>query len=248
MSLPKPYFVSEDQRITIYHGDSLTVASLLDGGSIDLVLTDPPYNVRSADIVLAGRSAMARDFGEWDEDWSPVPHLIEWERLLRAGGSVLAFTSDRLLSAYREGPLKPRGTVVWHKDNPPPHPRPAYVQATEWIVWLQKEGAAATWNGNGYTINVEHDSAPSGSERTPHPTQKPIDLMRRLIQRHSNPGDMILDPFMGSGTTLRAAADLGRRAIGIELHNEIGHGEKGRPVDRRYCDMAVERLRQGVLL
>jgi len=235
MSLPTPYWTSEDGRLVIYHGDCLDVLPELVGGGVDLILTDPPYNVRSVDIALAGRSAMVRDFGEWDEDWSPVPHLIEWERVLRDGGSALAFTSDRLLSAYREGPLKPRGTVVWQKDNPPPHPRPAYVQATEWIVWLQKEGAAATWNGTGYTINVERDAAPSGSERTAHPTQKPIDLSRRLIQRHSNPGDLILDPFMGSGTSLRAAADLGRRAIGIEINED-------------YCRIAIERLRQGVLL
>ena len=227
----KPYY--DSGGISIYHGDCLEVLPSL--GSVDLVMSDPPYNLRSEDIVLDGRAPMLRDFGGWDEDWHPEPHLVEWARLLRAGGSVLAFTSDRLLSEYRCGPLKPRGTVVWLKENPPPHPRPAYVQATEWIVWLQKEGAAATWNAGGYTINVERDAAPSGAERSAHPTQKPLDLTRRLIQRHSNPGDLILDPFMGVGTTLRAAKDLGRRAIGIEL-------------EERWCKIAVKRLAQEVLL
>lgn len=231
--LPTPYY--DQDGITIYHGDCLDVLAGLDAGSTALVLTDPPYNVRAADIALAGRAPMARDFGEWDEDWHPRVHLEAWERLLRPGGSVLAFCSDRLLSAYREGPLKPRGTVVWEKENPAPHPRPAYVQATEWITWLQKEGSAAVWNAGGYTLNVERDAAPKGNERTEHPTQKPIDLTRRLMRRHSNRGDLILDPFMGSGTTLRAAKDLGRRAIGIEI-------------EERYCEIAVERLRQAVLL
>ena len=227
-----PYY--DRLGITIYLGDCLEVMPRLAAGSVALVLTDPPYNTRSTDIALDGRSPMVRDFGEWDEDWQPKPHVDQWGRLLRVGGSVLAFTSDRLLSAYRGCSLKPRGTVVWLKENPPPHPRPAYVQATEWIVWLQKEGAAATWNAGGYTLNVERDAAPNGAERTAHPTQKPIDLTRRLMQRHSNPDDLILDPFMGSGTTLRAAKDLGRQAIGIEI-------------DEAYCEMAVERLRQSVL-
>lgn len=229
----EPYY--DQDGITIYNADCLDVLPQLEAGSVALVLTDPPYNVRAADIALAGRAPMARDFGDWDEGWHPGPSMAAWERALRPGGSVLAFTSDRLLSAYREGPFKPRGTVVWQKDNPAPHPRPAYVQATEWIAWLQKEGAAAVWNAGGYTLNVEHDSAPSGGERTAHPTQKPIDLTKRLIRRHSNEGDLILDPFMGSGTTLRAAKDLGRRAIGIEINKD-------------YCDIAIERLRQGVLL
>ena len=226
----EPYY--DRDGITIYHGDCLEILRSME--PVDLVFTDPPYNVRSSDIELAGRSAMVRDFGEWDEGWSPAPHLEAWERILCAGGSVLAFTSDRLLSAYREGPLKPRGTIVWVKENPPPHPRPAYVQATEWIVWLQKEGAAACWNAGGYTLNIERDAAPSGLERTAHPTQKPIDLTRRLVQRHSNKGDTILDPFMGSGTTLRAAKDLGRKAIGIEI-------------EERYCEIAVQRLSQEVM-
>lgn len=233
--MPQPYYHDERAGITIYHGDGLEVTAGLVAESVALVMTDPPYNVRADDIALAGRAPMARDFGEWDEGWHPGPSMAEWCRVLRPGGSVLAFTSDSLLSAYREGPFKPRGTVVWQKDNPAPHPRPVYVQATEFIAWLQKEGAAAVWNAGGYTINVEHDSAPSGTERTAHPTQKPIDLTRRLMQRHSNVGDLILDPFMGSGTTLRAAKDLGRKAIGIEI-------------EERYCEIAAKRLAQEVLL
>ena len=73
---------------------------------------------------------------------------------------------------------------------------------------------------------------PEGQED--HPTQKPEALMRQFIAHTTNPGDLILDPFMGSGTTLRAAKDLGRRAIGIEL-------------EEKYCEIAVKRLAQQVL-
>ncbi len=228
----KPYY--DREGITIYHADCRDVLPALADGSIDLVLTDPPYNVRAEDIELRGRAPMLRDFGAWDEDWHPQELLSEASRLLVPGGSLLSFTSDRILAEFRVGPLKPRGTVVWWKTNPAPHPRPQYVSATEWIVWLSKPGAAATWNGNGYVVNVLREAACGGDERGEHPTQKPIKLVRELTLRHSNPDHLLLDPFMGTGTTLRAAKDLGRRAVGIEI-------------EERWCEDAATRLSQEVL-
>ncbi len=221
----KPYY--EDESVTIYHADCRDVLPTL--GPVDLVLTDPPYNTLSEDIALEGRAPLRRSFGAWDTDWHPP--LDQWAAVLRPGGSVRAFSSDRLISEYRAGSLKPRGTLVWVKDNPAPAPRPAYVQATEWIIWLQKEGAPATWNGDGYTLNVIYEPSAAGAERTEHPTQKPLAVLRPLVLRHSDPDDTILDPFMGSGTTLRAAKDLGRKAIGIEI-------------EERYCEIAAKRMSQ----
>lgn len=236
LSLPagiKPYYLDDKSGIAIFNCDCREVLPTL--GRVDHVITDPPYNVRSADIELEGRSAMKRDFGKWDEEWQAAPFVDSLTPIVRAGGSLLSFTSDRLISQFREtNGWKPRGTLVWVKDNPAPHPRPAYVQATEFVVWLQREGAAAVWNGNGYTLNVLRASVCAGDERTEHPTQKPLNLITELIQRHTNTDDLILDPFMGSGTTLRAAKDLGRRAIGIEL-------------EEKYCEIAALRLAQEVL-
>lgn len=226
----KPYY--ERDGIVIYHGDCRDVLPTL--GPVDHVITDPPYNVRADDIDLEGRSAMRRDFGEWDQEWHPSESLCQWHRLMRLGGSVLAFTSDRLISEYRTSMFKPRGTIVWEKDNPAPSPRPGYVQATEWIVWLQKEGAKAVWNANGYTTNVLNYPVCAGNERGDHPTPKPLALLKELVARHTDPGETILDPFMGSGTTLRAAKDLGRKAIGIEI-------------SERWCEVAARRLEQAVL-
>jgi DNA modification methylase len=226
-----PYYA--DDAVTLYLGDCREVLPTLVG--VDAIVTDPPYNVRAEDIALDGRAPMKRDFGAWDEGWSASGFLTLALPSVRVGGSVLAFTSDRLLSEFRSHDgFTPRGTVVWEKLNPAPHPRPAYVSATEWIVWLQKPGKAATWNGNGYTVNILRYAVCAGLERTDHPTQKPEGLMCELISRHTNGYDVVLDPFAGSGTTLAAAKRLGRKAIGIEL-NEA------------YCEIAANRLRQGSL-
>lgn len=236
----KPYY--QDSLVTLYHGDCrevlagpelLRASGLL--ATVDHVFTDPPYNVRAEDISLEGRSPMKRDFGEWDQGWSATEFLSLVTPRLRGGGSLLSFTSDRLLSEFRTfGGLHPRGTIVWEKMNPAPHPRPMYVSATEWIVWLVKAGKAAVWNGNGYTPNIVRHSACSGNERTVHPTQKPESLLLELLERHSNVRELILDPYMGSGTTGVAAKRIGRRFIGIEINEE-------------YCEIAANRLRQGSL-
>jgi site-specific DNA-methyltransferase (adenine-specific) len=226
----KPYYEQSDA--TIYLGDCRDIMPSL---RADSVIADPPYNVRAEDIALSGRSAMKRDFGEWDENWRPEPFLELSASIVPNGGTLLAFTSDRLLSAYREcAAWKPRGTIVWEKTNPAPHPRPAYVQATEWIVWLAKDGAAAVWNGNGYTINILRYAACGGNEREAHPTQKPEMLLVELVARHTAYGSIVLDPFMGTGTTLVAARRLGRKAIGVEINE-------------RYCEIAAVRLQQDTL-
>jgi site-specific DNA-methyltransferase (adenine-specific) len=229
-----PYY--QEAGITIFHGDCRDVLPTIGSGLFRLICTDPPYNVslEEGDVAFEGRADMKRDFGQWDYEWSPEFLLQEAARLLYTGGSMLSFCSDRLLSAFRTASgLEPRGTLVWQKSNPTPHPRPCYMSATEWIVWLQKPGAPVVWNGNGATSNVRTFPICRGAERTPHPTQKPLALILDLLSRHSHRGDLVLDPYMGSGTTLRAAKDLGRRAVGIE-------GEE------RWCEIAAKRLGQDV--
>lgn len=250
----------------------------------DLILTDPPYGLSGrqaeAEIALTEKNGKAREpfkrhFGEWDKQWDPT-RLVDWAaRLLRPGGSLIAFMAHEWIGAYldvalgwrdvefldlqipgmpenhrasipsddgfqiraRPRPedlkLETRALGVWVKTNPPCRARPGYQHNVEFWAWMVKPGKAPTWNG-GYTcpksiITANALSCEGG--KLFHPTQKPLKLIRGFIQRHSNPGDLVLDPYMGSGTTLVAAKSLGRRAVGIEI-------------DPGYYGVARDRLAQ----
>lgn len=226
----------EDEFVRLYHS---TIEAALDAGiveAVDAVITDPPYNVRAADIELAGRSPMRRDFGEWDEGFDPNAFLRLVAPVTRPGAAAIVFTSDRLVSLFegRDGWAR-RGVVIWRKSNPAPSPRPGYVQAAEFVVWMARDGAASTWNGGGYCPNVIDVPVCSGLERLVdgdralHPTQKPEAIVAPFVSNHTNAGDLVFDGFAGTGTTGVVCKRLERRAVLVEA-------------DERYARAAARRL------
>ena len=236
-NLPKPYH--EEPGITIYHGDCRSILPEIPAGSVDLVLTDPPYGISGqqdeASIVVNGHAPFMRHFGEWDKAWSPARLLSDANLLLRPGGSLIAFMAHAWIAAFGDTPLIEKKLGVWVKTNPAPRIRPGYQAGTEFWAWQAKDGASPTWNGGFLQSNaIITPNANSCENGLQHPTQKPLRLIRGFMERHSNTGDLILDPFMGSGTTLVAAKQLGRRAIGIEI-------------EEKYCEIAAKRLAQEVL-
>lgn len=239
----EPYY--DRDGITIYHGDCLDVLPELREGTIDLILTDPPYNISAfngRDNTTIGKikrsdgsyREIVKDFGSWDRGFDPGDLIIHAARLLDEDGGFVAFTSDVLAPTYiTASALTHRRLCVWHKTNAQPVFRGVgYQQSAEFIEWRTK--GKATFYGGGAEPSVFTGPGVPASERCGHPTEKPLWLIRRLVELHSRHGDLILDPFMGSGTTLRAAKDLGRRAIGIEL-------------EEKWCEEAVKRLAQEVL-
>jgi DNA modification methylase len=244
-----PYY--QDERVVLYQGDSRVLLPLLPLERADLVLTDPPYNVTSGEADIAyhlhsgNRSVKRRDMADgagWDTDWQIADLLDLVLSLLRPGGSLIAFTSDRLLSDFLRYPgYMQRGTMVWAKTNPVTRFRATgYRSGNEYLAWLARPGAVVTWNGGGVTINRFDYPQCGGKERLRlpdgkalHLAQKPLRLLSDLLRLHSNEGDLVLDPYAGVGSTLVAAKYLGRRVIGIER-------------DERYCAAAAGRLLQGV--
>jgi len=231
-SSPIPYY--EQDGITIYHGDCREILPLLD--PVDLVLTDPPYTERTHKSVRSNSSKATK--GNRVITFSSVTT----EDLRQIYASLGAVTKGWVVSTmdyatafeFEQSPpdgLRMMRIGVWVKTNPMPQisaDRPG--QGWEAIAYLHRSDKASSWNGGGrsgnFILPVEQGMG--------HPTAKPISMFRELVDRFSDPGAIVLDPFMGSGTSLRAAKDMGRRAIGIDI-------------DERHCETAMKRLRQSVL-
>jgi site-specific DNA-methyltransferase (adenine-specific) len=208
----KPYY--EDDAVTIYHGDAREILPAI---NFDVIVTDPPYGISYEQTIRT-----AANYGPIRGDDST--ELAEW-----------------LLENYGDKPLCIFGAN---------HFPFALPEAGRWICWDKRVVESAdkmlgspfelAWMSGpdkaGVMYRIQHGgvvNADKANGRRVHPTQKPVTLMKRIIQDYY-PAAVVVDPFMGSGTTLRAAKDLERKAIGIEI-------------EERYCDIAVERLAQGVL-
>lgn len=210
-----PYY--DEDGIVIYHGDCEVVVGTIDPTDINLVLADPPYGVRRHRMSAAGRRSrgLAHDLIYGDDKPFDPSHLLRFPRLVLFGANHYA---TRL-------PSSP-GWLVWDKSvglN-------TSDQSDAELAWTNVTGGVRVfrhlWKG------VLRDSAVG---RTPlHPTEKPVALMRWVLEHWTREGDLVLDPYMGSGPVAVACKEMRRRYIGIEI-------EEG------YCRTAVDRLAQGVL-
>ena len=242
MSLPKPYY--DENGITIYHGDCLEIVAGLSDCEIDGVITDPPFSSGTrTDAGKAMRGGMQRG-AKWDDDWFSHDNMathgflflirllgVELLRVTKRGGSGHFFIDWRmypnLYGALESSGWIVKNLVVWDKGHF--GMGATYRNQHELIIYSEKQGSS-TFNDRG--VGNVITTARSGGEF--HPTEKPLELISSLIKVVTDPGMTILDPFMGSGTTLRAAKDLGRKCIGIEI-------------EEKYCEIAVRRLAQEVL-
>jgi len=209
----KPYY--EDGSVTIYHGDCREILPSLD--RVDLVLTDPPYGIgeKWSKSAMVGKNGSSRLWGK-GETWDDAPPDAETIRAVVAAGDYAI-----LWGGNYYGLPASRCWLVWDKIQD-------FTGASAELAWTNFDAAVRVFR----LSRVEAFGANAESSKK-HPTEKPLRLIRWCIQK-APAANTILDPFMGSGTTLRAAKDLGRKAIGIE-------------VSEAYCAMAVERLGQEVL-
>ncbi len=219
-------FVNEDA--TTWLGDSRELLARIPDASVDLICTDPPYNLggySTGNIKMAWRSDFNNDVAAWDQVvFEPGEWLSEFRRVLKPTGTIFAFTSYNMLGRWHEVFDPAFDTfqfIVWHKTNPPPKlRRVGFLNSCELIVCCWDKGH--TWNFTRQRDMHNFIEAPicSGNERVKdpvHPTQKPLRVLRRLVELATQPGDLILDPFMGVGSTGVAAVELGRRFVGMEI-------------------------------
>ena len=213
----------------------------LDRNSVDLVLTDPPYAVSRKtgfSSVKNGvqRFAVSMDFGEWDHQQIDLAAFANGTyRVLRRGGTVIVWYDlwkiSHVYDALATAGFKMLRLIVWNKTNPVPlNSRCTYLSNSREMAVVGVKGGSPTFNGAYDSGNYSYPIPRHGGRRI-HPTQKPLDLFRELVRKHSSPGDLIIDPFLGSGTTAVAALQEDRQFAGCDI-------------DESYAQAAEIRLRQ----
>lgn len=231
---------SQRSTFSLTEGSCYDLLKDLPDRSIDLICTDPPYNLGSystGNIKLGWRADFNNDIADWDQgQFHPSLIRDEFVRLIKPTGNIFAFTSYNLLGAWHEifDPLFDTFQfMVWHKTNPPPKFRRAgFLNSCELIVCLWNKGHTWNFESQKSMHNFIETPACGGRERLRkphHPTQKPLAVLKRLIEISTRPGDTVLDPFAGVASTGVAALQMGRNFIGFEL-------------DHEYCDAGQHRL------
>jgi DNA modification methylase len=208
-----PYY--DHAGITIYHGDCLEILPTL--GKVDAVVTDPPYGMAwdTADLFRKGHNRKRRRPGRnYDKPVRGDRRPFDPSPWLDIGKRQILFGANHYAARLPVGT-----TLVW-------------IKRLDAAFGSFLSDAEIAWMSGGHGVYCFRDlSMNAETASRSHPTQKPLPLMRWCLQKTEG---LVLDPYMGSGSTLRAAKDLGRKAIGIEI-------------EERYCEIAAKRLAQEVL-
>ena len=229
-------------EIKLYKGDCLVEMKKIEDNSVDLILTDPPYIIsRETNFNKGGGNeskygSLSMDFGEWDKKPLDIKFLIkEWYRILKDGGTLIVFYDifkmQEIYDLALEYKLKQPRIGIWDKSNTVP------INAKINYLSNCREYFISFCKGKKGVFNSYYDKAfytypiVGGEERTEHPTQKPLQLMCDIIKTNANENNVVLDCFMGSGTTGVAALKNNCDFIGIEL-------------DDKYFDIAQKRVEE----
>jgi len=211
-------------------GDCFQELLKIPSKSVDLILTDPPYQIsRKSNFTNNSDNKkfnnISLEFGDWDKDELDIENLFkEFTRVLKVGGSLIIFydiwkSKDLLQMANKYGLQQPR-VCQWVKTNPVPvNSKSNYLSnAIEFFFTFVKKGKPtfkSKYDKGIYEYPICH-----GKERTIHPTQKPLSLIKDILEKHSNENDVVLDCFAGSGTIGVACKELKRNYILIEMGSD----------------------------
>lgn len=239
-----------EKQINLYQGDCLEVMDKLiaEGVKVDAIITDPPYNISRDNNFQTMKDRQGRtgiDFGEWDKEADITSWIEKASQVLKENGNLIIFNSWENLAELKkvceQNDLQVKRPLIFHKSNPAPFNRDRLlVNDVEFGLWCvkgkrNKKGdlKSTKWTFNRQDILqscvFRYVVESGGGFKKYHPTQKSVTQIEKLTRIFSKDRDVILDPFMGSGTTGVACMNTGRKFIGIEK-------------DEHYFKVACDRI------
>ena len=251
----KFYFKSENGSFSLINGDTFKVLKKIEDKTFDIIFADPPYFLSNNGITCSGGKMISVNKGDWDKSLTlKEKHTFnkrwikECYRILKDTGTIwISGTLHNIYSigmALEESGFKILNNITWQKTNPPPNLAcKTFTHSTETILWARKDlknvkytfnyDAMKQMNGNKQMKDVWTTSLtkPSEKKQGKHPTQKPLEILDKIILASTKENDLILDPFCGSSTTGISAVKLGRKYIGIDNEKE-------------YLDLSIRRYEE----
>ena len=229
-------------RSRLYLQDNREVIKTIPDKSIDLILTDPPYNIAkysTGNIELPNRTPLNNDIANWDKvEVNPEEYVNDFKRILKPHGNIFVFTTYNSIGKWHATFDKQFDTaqfMIWHKTNPTPNIfKKGFLNSCEMIICFWNKGH--TWNFTDQKNMHNFIESPicMGAERLKnpkHPAQKPVQILKHIIQIASNPNDVVFDPFMGVASSAIAALELNRIFYGCEINKD-------------YYNAGVERVKK----
>jgi len=251
LKLPRiTYFSSKDKSFFLFCGDCIDILSEFPEKCVDMIFADPPYFLSNGGISCHAGKMVSVHKGDWDKSQGidkDYKFIKQWltacQRVLKDNGTIWVSGTNHVIYtvgyAMHELGFKLLNDIVWFKRNAPPNLSCRYfTHSTETVIWAAKNKKSKHYINMQFMKELSHTgqafnlwNIPLTRHKTPHPTEKPESLMERIVLIGSREGDMILDPFMGSGTTGVVVCRLSRKFIGIEM-------------DRGYIQMAKDRIKE----
>lgn len=224
--------VDKISKYMLINDDCFSVLRTIPDHSIDLILTDPPYNIAkysTGNLKFGWRSEINNDLAEWDlVELHPQDLIEEFKRILKPTGNIFIFCSYNIIGDYHkvfDPEFDTFQFMVWHKTNPVPNFRKSsFLNSCELIISCWNKGHTWNFSNQKEIHNFIESGICMGNERVKdangknlHPTQKPVSILEKIIRIASNENDIVLDCFNGVGSTGVAALKNNRRYLGIEI-------------------------------
>lgn len=249
----KPYFEDKNRRVILYKENCFNVLPKITENSIDMIFADPPYFLSNGGITCHAGRMVSVNKGKWDISKGKEQNYLfnlrwlrECQRILTPNGTIWVSGTSHIIYtvgyAMQDLGYKILNDIVWFKVNPPPNLSCRYfTHSTEIVLWAAKNIHSKHYfnyslmkklNNNRQMLSLWSIKPPGPEEKKygKHPTQKPLQLLDRIILASTRPQDIVLDPFSGSGATGIAALREGRQYIGIEL-------------EEMYLRLSIKRLK-----